>query len=381
VSHDPGPREALAAEIDGILSGAVYELSASGLYCRREVARTERLIACEEALLRDGSLRVFDFQMRRPADLAENIIAREDADPASYRGAERPGGARVFRVDHHHPLRRLSRESTTPLVVAWLRSLWRAGETACLEQVAAARYLADHCDQDIVLAHHLARSATDRGYIEGPVPDRLAAACIRNDYIEPPPADLEPDAGRVYYACLGVEEAIEAGELRFVEALSAWLPQLGPWLRGEAPAATSARFDAWERGMRCKEGATLGRIGGWIDAGRWREAAGGKVIMLEAPEKIDNADLYLYVVREATAGRSRPTVQLLGFPSGGAGGVTWKVRSHGGWDIMPLLGRLNERFADAGFGGRTAAGGSRPGVEIDPAQLLAEVAAAVEGEA
>ncbi|GIW71981.1 MAG: hypothetical protein KatS3mg102_1523 [Planctomycetota bacterium] len=373
-------RHAAGGELESALAALLgdrpYELSPLGLYCRREVARTERLVAAERVLLQHGSLRVFDLQLGRPCDLAENAIPTEDADPAAYEGAPRPGGVRVFRVDHHHPLERLRRETTTALVLAWLRGLWERGRTELLAEVARARYLADHADPDILLAHRIALDAQDRAAIFAPELQWLLAAARRNDYVEPPPAELEPQASRAFYACLGIERAIEAGTLGFAEAERRWLRWLLPWLRAEAPAEAAEQLARWEQEQRAAQARVLERLERWSREGRLVQAAGGRVVQLGAPHKIDAAELVLYLRLRPPAGAVAPQLALLHFAGGEDGArLIYKLRAlDPALDLQPLFARLEERFPGAGFGGRAAAGGSRPTAGIEPQAVLAEAA-------
>lgn len=351
-----------------ILGDVPHQACAEGLFCPREGVTPEQLVRLESALLQSGSLLVLDFQLGRPEDLTENAVPAPGSDPAAYRGVRR-GDHRVFRVDHHHPLPELAETSTTPMVLRWLRGLWAAGEQVLLSEVARARYLADHCDPDILLSQHLAGSAEDREYLHGPMGAWLSAAAIRNDYIRLAPPELQPQADRIFYASLGIEEAIEEGAISFEEALLRWLPSLHPWLQGRAGAEEATRLDHWEGSRRSHEEATLARIRAWREEGRWQSLAGGRLVFLDAPEKIDNAELFLYVARESEGG-SPPAVQVLRFPSNGGATSTFKLRSHAGYDLGPLYPLLNARFPGARFGGRAAAGGSRPTDGVAAADLL-----------
>jgi hypothetical protein len=361
----------LRAALERALVPAPFEISDLGLYCPREGATAAAIREAERILLREGSLRTLDFNLGAE-DLLENAVRGNGDDLRLYEGAPRPGGVRVFRVDHHYDVRALAAESATPLVLRWLRALHAAGRRDILAEVARSRFLADHCDADILLANHLALCAEDAPYLFSPTADALAAAALRNDYVLSPPPEREPWASKAFYACLGIDTDVRARRLPFHEALRTWLASLGPWLEGRAGAEVARRLDAWEARARAREAAHLAAIEGWIGEGRLARCLGGRAIFLDAPRKIDNAEFFLFVLRRPR--EERPVVQVLRYPEQAAPQrFVYKVRAHGGFDLHPLLSRLQAEFPEAGFAGRSAALGSRPTAPIDPEALMATI--------
>lgn len=343
-------------------AGSPFELTDAGFCGRRSQIENDGFRAIETLLAATGRpVWTFDFN-HAPADLAENV---HDGDrfAADYRGATGAAGGTVFRVDHHYDVAALKRDSTTPMVRRWLLGLHDAGETALLKTIASGRYLTNHWDVDIMFSQHLASRATDRSYLDR-VGRFLAAAALRNDYVEPPPAEDEPWASRAFYAGLGLEDAITAGEVTYAEAQSKWIPALGAWIlsgeradaNGDDPAV--ATLKAWADDAERDERRGLDRIAAWAEQGLLVVEQGGAFVRLDAPEKIDNAVLYLYVKLRVPGPRNR--VQLLAYPYEDRDTVQYKVRAHGDVNLNPLYASLNERLPEAGFGGRAAAGGSRP---------------------
>jgi hypothetical protein len=351
----------IRAEVERALAPAPFEITDLGVYGYRGGIEKAALRRAEEALARAGPVRVLDFCLG-PEDLAENVVRDESGAVADYIGVARAGGHRVFRVDHHHDLRVLATESTTPLALRWLRALHAAGRGDILEAVARSRYVADHCDADILLSNHVAR---------------------RNDYVLPPPAALEPAASRVFDACVGIEHEIRAGRVTFAAAQTEWLPALEGWVGGgpRIDPARATRLDALEAASRDRRAQALASIDAWDEGGRLETRAGGRLIFLDAPAKIENADLFVHVTaRAATDARfARVVVQVLRFPKKGDRGHIFKVRSHGGFDLNPLIARLRERLPAAAFGGRSAAFGSQfPVAPEDAPDVLRLAEAAVE---
>jgi|GEM_PF-4487212 len=354
----------LLQDVSKALQGAVFELSDLGLYCRRDTAAQGSLKRAEAALCAHGPVRVLDFK-HDASSLVENVIPAEGASIGDYEGVVAPSGHRVFRVDHHYELPSLRDTSSTPLVLRWIRALRARGCTQLLAEIARSRYLADHADADILLSNFVASQATSDVLLQGPLGEWLGAAALRNDYIVLPPPRDEPYASRIYYACVGIEDAILGGKLTFERAQREILPQLRAWVTGDVRGLNpeiGRRLDAWEAEKRTEEDATLGVIDRWVSQGRMRWELGGRAAILDAETKIDNADLYLYFLRK---GR-RPVVQALVYPERDIDGTcVVKLRSHGGFNLYPLFERLNRLIPGAAFDGRAAAGGSRPMKQMD----------------
>jgi hypothetical protein len=362
----------LETEVRAVLHGAPFELSQAGLFCHRLQVPKGALSTLEAALGRHGPVRVLDFTHGAHC-LVDNAVAHDGADPAAYEGAVGPCGHRLFRVDHHYDVASLRTVSTTPLVLRWLRGLWARGRHELLAEVARSRYLADHADADILLSNFLAAQAENEALLHGPLGAWLAAAALRNDYVRLPPTDTEPEASRIFYACVGIEKEILAGRLRFADAQTQILPQLEPWLSADQERldpAIGRRLDEWCAALRAEEERTLARIAAWESAGKLTRALDGQLAILEADEKIDNAELYLYLT-----GHQPPVVQLLTYPApeSESSRVIVKVRSHGGFDLYPLFAALNALVPEGAFGGRAAAGGSRPIAPIPRAELVEAV--------
>lgn len=376
----PMSLEHIRSELAAVLDGAQYELSELGLYCHRDSARRGALLDAERVLAAHGPVRVFDFK-HSSAGLSDNAVPHDGADIGAYEGVRSAHGSRVFRVDHHYDVPSLAAVSSTPLVIEWLRGLWRRGRSDVLGQVEQSRYVADHADTDILLSNYAASRATDAEFIHGPLPGWMSAAALRNDYITLPDGANEPYASRIFYACLGVEAAVLDGLLTFHRAQSELLSQLGPWVTDSSSRLdpqVKRRLDEWEQASRAGEAQTLGQIAAWERDGRMAWAMDGRVAILQAEAKIDNSDLYLYFLRK---GR-RPEVQALMFPEPGAPGMyKVKLRSHFGFDLNPLFGRLNELMPGAGFDGRAAAGGSRSVAGMDWDGFLRIVGESLDGPA
>jgi len=359
-SRAAGGTDGFARDVVRILGdGAPFEVDPLGIRCYRERASASQLRQLEELLLACGPVRILDFRIEA-RDLAENIVSAESRDPAAYEGVPK-GGARVFRIDHHFDLEALEGESTTPLVLRWVRAQRERGRTDLVGEFAAARYLADHADPDIFFANHVAREAARDGVVDSPLADWLAAAAVRNDYIRLPRGEEEPHASRLYYAGIGLEEAILRGDLRFADALRDVAPAFGAWLAGSADAGLAERLDRLEGASREREAEVLRDIESWRREGRLTFHEGGRIAFLDAPRKIDNADLFLYFALRPDP----PEVQVLSYrranrpwlPEGEI--RTYKIRARGGVNLNPVFERLRARWPEAGFGGRSAAGGSR----------------------
>ena len=101
----------------------------------------------------------------------------------------------------------------------------------------------------------------------------------------------------------------------------------------------------------------LDEIGEWVAAGRLEVAGDGRLAILDAPRRIDNATLFLYVRERRPFGGAG--IQLLHYAAED-GRRVYKLRAHGSLDLHPLYETLADRLPAAGFGGRSAAGGSRP---------------------
>jgi len=355
----------LRRDLQGALDGARYELGEHGLYCHRNGVRDGLLLAAEASLAQHGSVRVLDFT-HGARFLQDNVVPTDGSDPGDYEGVRSPSGHRIFRVDHHYEVESLASTSTTPLVLRWIRGLWRRGRADLLGELQGSRYLADHADADILLSNYAASRATDASFAHGHFARCVAAAALRNDYVVLPTDDTEPQASRIFYACVGIEKDILDGRLTFEDAQARVLPHLEGWASGapsQAAADIASRLGEYDRSMRAAEAQTLAQISAWEAAGRLSWEIGGRLAVLDAEEKIDNSDLFLYFVR---TGRT-PQVQALVFPEkDGAGRSTVKLRSHGGFDLNPLFASLNSVVPEARFGGRAAAGGSKP---VDPATL------------
>jgi hypothetical protein len=84
---------------------------------------------------------------------------------------------------------------------------------------------------------------------------------------------------------------------------------------------------------------------------------GARLVSLDAPERIDATNLYTYLVNHLPV--EGPRLQLLAYPAGDHK-VTYKLRSHGGFDLHPVFERLGKELPEVQFGGRSLAGGSRP---------------------
>ncbi|MFC1707248.1 hypothetical protein ACFL59_10625 [Planctomycetota bacterium] len=351
------PHAELRAALSGLLpEGAFFEYTERGLCARRSQLPREGFRIAER-LLSGQPLWVFDF-CTGPADLSDNVHDGKSFR-AGYEGVPGPLGASIYRVDHHHPIPALARDSTTPLVRRWLLSLHERGRDDVLADVSRGRYLANHWDADILFAHHLAANAIERPYVDtaGAV---LAAAALRNDHLEPAPPAFEPAASSAYYSVLGLERAITRGETSYRDAQVEWLPALAEWAlsgRKQPRGALERRVAQWESEARGAEESVLQRIALWCKEGRLHTDHDGRVLVLSATERIDNACFFLYVRKEMPL--AGPRIQLLTYPSGGDL-VTYKIRSHGGLDLHPLFLALNEKFPQTGFGGRATAGGSRP---------------------
>jgi len=342
---------------------APFELTALGLYFHRDKPPAS-LRAVEALLVRDAPVRVMDFN-NDASLLNENVVPGDQADPAEYEGVGGSGAHRVFRVDHHYDVPSLAHTTTTCLTLRWLRGLWNCGAREVLRAVARSRYVANHADTDILLANHLAGVADERDVIFGAGADWFAAASLRNDHIET--RGLGPEAQRVFYACLGIEDEILTGTLSFEEAQRSYLPQLCSWIAGDGRVDVAAKLDALEREMRDKEKRTLDEIAACESRGGLKRELGDRLVVCEMERKIDNADLYLYLSR----GERRPVVQALIYP--GSEGLKVKLRSHGGFDLNPLFRRLNELMPRGCFGGRASAGGSNSLEELDREQLIGAV--------
>jgi hypothetical protein len=368
--------EPLLQDVSKALQGAAFELSDLGLYCRRDTVAPGALKRAEAALCAHGPVRVLDFK-HDASSLIENIIPAEGASIGDYEGVVAPSGHRVFRVDHHYELPSLRDTSSTPLVLRWIRALHDRGRTRLLEELARSRYLADHADTDILLSNYIAGQAASDVVLQGPLREWLCAAALRNDYIVLPQPRDEPYASRIYYACVGIEDAILDGKLTFEEAQRAILPQLRAWVTGDVRGLDpeiGRRLDAWEAEKRAEEDATLRMIDRWVSQGRMRWELGGRAAILDAEKKIDNADLYLYFLRK---GR-RPVVQALMYPERDNGTCVVKLRSHGGFNLYPLFERLNRLIPGAAFDGRAAAGGSRPMKQMDWTAFVRALSDAIE---
>lgn len=335
-------------------SGAQIAVTARGVTARRSEIAPAGFRAIED-VLSASPVRVLDFN-HGPQDLAESYFDGERYRD-DYAGAVGAGGAPVFRVDHHHPCAALRAASTTPLVRRWLLGLHRAGARQTLSVVASGRYLVNHWDVDILFAQHLADAALDAAYLEG-AGEVLAAAALRNDYLLAPPSALRERALDAYFAGLGLEDAITRGEVSFDEALARWVPAIGRLVLSEpAPPAERARLGSWRDGAARAERDQLDEIDRWATQGRLKLERGGRLAVLDAPRRIDNAVLFLYL-RERLPLEGR-RVQLLHYPDRG-GRRVYKLRSHGGLDLHPAFEMLRVRLPNAGFGGRSTAGGSRP---------------------
>ena len=362
----------LADEIRAVLGDAPHELTDRGLYCHRNKASKRALRAAEEVLLRHGAVRVIDFTHDKTL-LHQNAVPRDGADPAGYEGFAGPAGHRLFRADHHYEVPSLASTSSTPLVLQWLQGLWQRGRANLLREVAGSRYLADHADTDILLANYLAANALDEALVRGPAASWLAAAALRNDYVRVPPAEVEPQASRAFYTCIAIEREILDGRLPFADAQSNVLPELVRWLHGADPVDGSLRasLEAWEGAARADEQRVLQRIEAWEAQRKLTWELDGKLAILEADEKIDNADLFLYLGRKAHP----PVVQALVFPESGEleRKVIVKLRAHGGFDLYPLYARLRVIAPESLFDGRSAAGGSKPFAGMARADLIEAV--------
>lgn len=132
-------------------------------------------------------------------------------------------------------------------------------------------------------------------------------------------------------------------------------------------------LERWEGGARAKEAATLAAIDAWAAEGRLAAHLAGRLVTLDAPRKIDNADLFLFLAHSDCP----PVVQLLAYPAEAGPGVVYKLRAHGGFDLNPLFTALRARFPESGFGGRSAAGGSKPMAPIDRGIMVALVEEAI----
>jgi hypothetical protein len=370
-------------EIKRLLGAAPHQLTRHGLYCHREgippSTNVDALFReAERLLLARGDVRVLDFNTG-PGSQAENVIPTEEASLSSYVGVDQPAGSRLFRVDHHHDLKRLAQESTTPLALAWLRAMCREGREDVLLGFTRARYLADHCDADILLANALASRADDAGFVLGRFAEVMAAAALRNDYVVAPPVGLEPEATRVFRACVGLERAVRAGEVSFDDATRRWVVAMEGWCQGRAGEEEARRLAGWEAEARDKEAEALAKMTAWSLMGRVSRRAEGRVVVLEAPSKVDNSDLFLWVGANVTP---PPSVQVLTYPRGGDGSLhlVMKVRAHGGFDLNPVFTRLQERFPGAGFRGRAAAGGCPSLAHDDREPVLREVEAVLRAK-
>ena len=106
---------------------------------------------------------------------------------------------------------------------------------------------------------------------------------------------------------------------------------------------------------RDEEKAALDRIEAWRAEGRMDVEANGRFVILRAPERIDNALLFLYVRDRLALGG--PRVQLLCYPDrrGTDAQRTYKLRSHGGLDLELVYRQLRERVPEAHAGTSRAA--------------------------
>jgi hypothetical protein len=333
--------------------GAEFELCEAGFYGHRKRLGRGAAYRSLEEFFADRPLRVFDFNMG-VEDLVENLHDGNSFQ-SDYRGFARGDSGRIFRVDHHFEVDDLRSDSTTPMVLRWLLALHDDGDRETLKTVAEARYLADHCDVDIIFSHHLARHAADRSYLEevGPA---FAAGALINDYGGAPEGS-DQRADQAYFAGLALETEITDGRLAFADVQDKWLPALGAWLAGEKDDETTEQLAIWEKATRESEEAILETIEAWRGEGRLRVEMEGRLAVLEAPEEIDNLSLFSYLARRMPLPGHR--VQLLSFPSDpGSDLVTYKIRSHAGFDLNPLYPALEEALPGASWGGRSAAGGS-----------------------
>lgn len=371
----------LREAIERVLGEPYFEFDPLGIRVLRERVRQAQLRDIERLLSEAGSVRILDFRIGLE-DLEENLVSPAGGALGAYAGIATPAGTRVFRVDHHFDRPELDGESTTPLVLRYLRALRESGREAVLREFSRALYLADHADPDILFANYLAHAAETDESVLGPLGDRFAAAAVRNDYIRlPDPAD-EPFASRLYYAGLGLENSILGREAGFAETLRERLPHAGAWLEGRAPAGVAREFDRFEATSRALEADVLRKIAAWEAAGLLRLHAGGRIAYLEAPDKIDNSDLFLYFLTRAA---ERPEIQILRYGrtnrSGAPGPVyMYKFRAHGGRSLVPVFERLKDLVPAAGIDGRPAAGGSRtPIPEIPRDELIEAVRSVLDG--
>lgn len=329
--------------------GATFELGPQGFCAHRRGLAPEGYRLVERALS-THPVCIFDFNIEPELDLAENIHNGERFQPL-YAGVPGEHGAPLFRVDHHYDIPALARDSTTPMTLRWLRALHRAGHHATLEALDSARYLANHWDVDILFSLHLADRALEPEILNAAGP-AMAAAALFNDYLAPPPPEIEDAALNAFYAGLALEDALDRGEMTFSHAFERWLPALSLWLAGRAAPDDARNLRDWADAGRAEAAEVQERIHSWRDGMRF--LADGALCFLEAPEKIDNSSLYLYLARH----RPMTRLQLLTYPVG-RDQVIYKIRSHGGLNINPLLNTLGERFPESRFGGRAAAGGSQ----------------------
>ncbi|MHC4831330.1 MAG: hypothetical protein ACYTFT_13415, partial [Planctomycetota bacterium] len=100
-------RAALQGVLGDTSTALQLDVTPNGICGRRSQLGDAGFRALERFLLRaqTRALRVFDFTHDR-ADLPENVHNGQRFVP-DYGGVSAPGQARVFRVDHHYPVREL----------------------------------------------------------------------------------------------------------------------------------------------------------------------------------------------------------------------------------------------------------------------------------
>ncbi len=341
-----------------------FDYSDLGFAMHRDHLRIEGFRALEE-LLSSVPLLVFDFNMG-PEDLAQNLHDGTSGFRADYAGMPGPRGGTIFRVDHHYPVvAQLNQQSTTPMVLSWLKGLHAAGQSDLLEEVARSRYLANHWDCDILFSQHLARKADDRSYLEavGPI---LEAAALRNDHVELPERELETMEALAYNAGQALDAKVTAGELRYHDVQANWLPRLGRWIAG---GPRCDQLAAWATQSHQREQERLAVIRSWDEAGRLRQELGGRLVVLDGEHPIQNATCYFYLRHSRPFDGKR--IQLLYFLEA-PGHFKYKLRSHGGANLTPLYEHLRRSVAEAGFNGRFSAGGSKL-TTVPPERVLEQL--------